>query len=75
MGKAISVILCSIALAFLLGVNGGCHERFDVEVIVPSGQRIENAQVLIFNTETGEKVVMPWQEFEKLESLKYLHRD
>ena len=69
------IVLLVALLAGTLGINnGGCTVYYDVEVIVPPGGSVEQAQVLIFNMKSGEKAIVSWQEFQEIESIDDLHR-
>jgi hypothetical protein len=64
MNKVMRVaILLLIAFMFSFGANGGCFTTYDLEVVVPPGGDIQQAQVVIFNMKTGKKDIMPWPDF------------
>ena len=74
MKHPIRAVAALAILVFTLGINGGnCFTYYDVEVLIPPGQDMDRATVLIFNMKTGKKALLDWEEFLKMDSIDDLH--
>jgi hypothetical protein len=70
MRRALVAAIALVALVSLTGLDG-CR-AYDVEVVVPPDARsMDDALVVIMDTRTGEKAVIPYPEFLKMDLRKY----
>jgi hypothetical protein len=70
MKRVLVAVLATISLVSLTGLNG-C-KTYDVEIVVPPGaESMDEALVVIVDTHTGDKVVVPYPTYLEMQLNQY----